>query len=379
MIPPQRALTHTERRRRVPWLGIRTDVPPNRAAILRVMSFVLPLGLWCMVSYVPFIWHPQVRVTHAGGSGMLEKGMLIDREAFEEEWRDLKAKGLEPAEGEPANPIFLPAPHKVAQALYTAFTTEPARTGDLWLHQSVWHSIQIIFWGFLASAVIGVPLGVLAGAIPTVSRLIEPFIDFIRYMPAPAFGALCVAVLGLADGPKIAIIFIGTFFQMVLVIANTTRQLDMSLIEAAQTLGANRRQLLTRVVVPGILPNLYNDLRILLGWAWTYLIIAELIGAMSGISYFINQQGKYRNYENVFAGIIIIGVVGLVTDQVLGRLRPLFFPWLRVRSGARETAGRSLESSTGAPTGKPLGNESEPGEMDALTGRTDVTLDGGHS
>jgi NitT/TauT family transport system permease protein len=343
------------------------------------MSFVLPLGLWCAVSYVPFIWHPQVRVTHAGGSGMLEKGMLIDREAFEEELHDLKTKGLEPAKGEPANPIFLPAPHKVAKALYTAFTTEPARTGDLWLHQSVWHSIQIIFWGFVASAVIGVPMGVLAGAIPSLSRLIEPFIDFIRYMPAPAFGALCVAVLGLADGPKIAIIFIGTFFQMVLVIANTTRQLDMSLIEAAQTLGANRRQLLTRVVVPGILPNLYNDLRILLGWAWTYLIIAELIGAMSGISYFINQQGKYRNYENVFAGIIIIGVVGLVTDQVLGRLRPVLFPWLRVRIGTRKASGPSIESTPAERTDKPSGPELEPDELDSLDARSDVTLHGGRS
>jgi NitT/TauT family transport system permease protein len=113
------------------------------------------------------------------------------------------------------------------------------------------------------------------------------------------------------------------------VVANTTRQLDRALIEAAQTLGASDRRLLTRVVVPGIVPNLYTDLRVLLGWAWTYLIVAELIGASSGISWYINQQGKYRAYDNVFAGIIIIGLIGLVTDQALAWLGRRLFPWSR--------------------------------------------------
>jgi NitT/TauT family transport system permease protein len=146
-------------------------------------------------------------------------------------------------------------------------------------------------------------------------------------MPAPAFGALSVAILGIEDAPKIAIIFIGTFFQMVLVIANTTRSLPAPLLEAAQTLGAKRRQLLLSVVVPGVLPLLYRDLRILLGWAWTYLIVAELIGASSGISFFIYQQAKYRNYDNVYAAIIIIGLIGLLTDIGLKYLGRLFFPW----------------------------------------------------
>lgn len=160
-----------------------------------------------------------------------------------------------------------------------------------------------------------------------VSKVSEPVIDFIRYMPAPAFGALAVAILGIYDGPKIAIIFIGTFFQQVLVVANTTRKLDRSLIEAAQTLGARRPQLLFHVVLPGIAVDLYNDMRILLGWAWTYLIVAEDIGASSGITYFINQQAKYRIYDNVFAAIIIIGVIGFTTDRLLDLLGRGLFPW----------------------------------------------------
>src|SRR5690606_19295470 len=100
---------------------------------------------------------------------------------------------------------------------------------------------------------------------------------------------------------KIAIIFIGTFFQQVLVVSNTTRKLDPALLEAAQTLGASRPALLFRVVIPGIATDLYKDLRILLGWAWTYLIVAEMIGTSSGITWFITQQARYKNFDNVFA------------------------------------------------------------------------------
>ena len=146
-------------------------------------------------------------------------------------------------------------------------------------------------------------------------------------MPAPAFGALAVAILGIHEAPKIAIIFIGTFFQQVLVISNTTRKLDPSLLEAAQTLGATNKSLLLKVVVPGILPDLYRDMRILLGWAWTYLIVAELIGASSGITWFITQQARYKNFDNVFAAIMMIGIIGLTTDLILGALNKRLFPW----------------------------------------------------
>lgn len=309
------------------WLAIRKELPPRRSTLLKAMAFVLPLLIWSAVSYVPFIWHPMIEVTDPGGSSFLHPGDRLPADEFAAENVRLAGGGEPAASGVKANPIFLPAPHEVARAFWTSFTNEPTRPGEPWLHESLGHSIRIIFWGFGLAALIGVPLGLMCGTFAFFSRLVEPFTDFIRYMPAPAFGALAVAVLGIADAPKVAIIFIGTYFQMVLVIANTTRQFDPSLIEAAQTLGAGRGQLLGRVIVPGILPNLYNDLRILLGWAWTYLIVAELIGATSGISYFIQQQGKYRNYDRVFAGIIVIGIIGLVTDQILAYLARHLFPW----------------------------------------------------
>jgi NitT/TauT family transport system permease protein len=354
------------------------------------------------------------------GDGALDLNPKEEMEWGEKIWASLEGGPRKPAQGYRSSPYWLPAPHKVARAFYTAFVTPPAGAGfrltdesmaslrkegvpeavlsrlkplegkffpygdehkfveqvakdlgvdeakqnseekkesspsgkiagdDLkrypkqilkhvvyaqkadrepWLHESLWHSCQIIFWGFLFSAIVGVPLGILCGTFDLFAKLTEPFIDFIRYMPAPAFGILCLAVLGLADGPKIAIIWIGTFFQMVLVVANTTRQFDESLLEAAQTLGASKTALLTKVILPGILPALYNDMRILLGWAWTYLIVAELIGASSGISYFINHQGKYGHFDNVYAGIIMIGLIGLTCDQILAAFARVLFPW----------------------------------------------------
>jgi NitT/TauT family transport system permease protein len=309
------------------WFAVRQSLPIRQVRTLTVLSFLLPLLLWAAVSYVPFLWHPKVEIVEPGAVTWFKPGMLVDRSAFAEQQQLAEEQALAMPEGTRANPIYLPAPHEVASAFYTAFTTEPTRSSEQWLHQSLWHSIQVIFWGFMLSSLVGVPIGILCGTYVSISKLHEPFIEFFRYLPAPAFGALAVAILGIHDGPKIAIIFIGTFFQQVLIVANTTRKLDRSLLEAAMTLGAKKLQLLFRVVVPGIMPDLYRDQRILLGWAWTYLIVAELIGTSSGITWFITQQARYKNFDNVYAAIIMIGIIGVASDVLLARLGKRLFPW----------------------------------------------------
>jgi len=318
------------------WLVIRQPLDPRRALSLKFCAFCIPLAVWCVVSYVPFIWHPEVKLIERGGTRSYVVGGHIPVAAFEVEQKQLHDKGLAPMVGVPINPIFLPPPHEVGRALYTAFTTEPQRKGAPWLHERIVQSIGVLAMGFLLACMVALPLGILCGTYDFFSKMIEPFVDFMRYMPAPAFGALMVAVLGTAGAPKVSIVFIGLFFNMLLVTANTVRSLDVSLLEAAQTLGARGTRLLTRVVIPGSLPMLYTDLRIALGFGWVYLTIAELIGEMSGITEFINQNGKFRNYPNVFTGIIVLGMLGFLTDQILGWLGTKLFPW-QPRSKPRRT------------------------------------------
>ncbi len=318
-----------------------------------ILSFALPLLVWSLVSYVPFLWHPMVRVATPGDVSWFKEGMQLDKADFERERSKVAATAGVVPTGTPANPIFLPAPHEVATALYSAFVTPPVLKGDRWLHESLWQSIQTIFWGFLLSTAVGLPLGIYCGAYAAIARLSEPVIDFIRYMPAPAFGALMVAIFGIHLEPKIAIIVIGTFFQQVLVIANTVRKVDPALVEAAQTLGAKPRQLVWKVFVPACLPDLYNDLRILLGWAWTYLIVAEVVGVSSGITFFINQQAKYRNFPNVYAAIIIIGILGLAGDLLLAFVGERLFAWKTLRpSLTRRLFQRLLGNRTPLFTGE---------------------------
>ena len=310
-------------------LGLKHDLPPGRRLVLTVLSFLLPLAFWCAISYLPWLWHPQIHITDAGGVESFSEGMDLPRGDFDEANAQALAEGITPGQGYRINPVYLPAPHEVARAFYTGFITPPRLPNEPWLHESLWKSIQTIFWGFVISSLVGLPLGILAGAFRFFSRLLEPFIDFFRYLPAPAFGALCVAVLGINDAPKIAIIVIGTFFQQVLVLSNTVRKVDPSLVEAAQTLGASPGKIVRKVIIPAALPEIYNDMRILLGWAWTYLIVAEVIGTMSGITFFINQQARYRNFDNVYAAIAMIGIIGFVSDLLLAWLGTVLFPWKR--------------------------------------------------
>ena len=410
------------------WFRVRKGLSQHRRLLLSCLSFLVPLILWCVVSYVPWIWHPDIKVEVAaeregvttvftpgdhiskeyfptyveavrdenraiqGASGERETGFKRKNQkllrqifpvavgngwlAYEDGqndeviyhlWRDLATGAkvaVEPAlteenlevvranwremsalspdfqykllpdtrllklvpQGVPPNPAYLPAPDEVIESGWRDFTT-PSEGDRATMKDRYIASLGVIFRGFLWACLIGVPIGILCGTYDVFAKIFEPFTDFFRYMPAPTFSTLLVVVLLADDAPKIALVFIGTLPHMILMVAKTTRQLDPSLLEAAQTLGANPSQMVTKVVIPGIMPSLYNDLRILLGWAWTWLVIAELIGVKSGLTEFIETQGRFRNFDRVFPVIILIGVTGFVSDQILAWLHGLLFPW----------------------------------------------------
>jgi NitT/TauT family transport system permease protein len=192
-------------------------------------------------------------------------------------------------------------------------------------------SVYRVTVGWLLSAVLAIPLGLLIGTFRPVQAVLEPLTDFIRYMPAVAFIPLVMLWIGIDEGSKIAIIFIGTFFQMVLMVAEDVRRVPTTQIEAAQTMGATRGEIIELVLLPAAKPALLDTLRITMGWAWTYLVVAELVAANSGLGYAILKAQRFLQTDKIFSGIIIIGMIGLLIDQLFRWVHRLAFPWMHLK------------------------------------------------
>lgn len=187
--------------------------------------------------------------------------------------------------------------------------------------------------GFLIAAVIAVPLGVAMGAYKPIEAFFEPFISFARYLPASAFIPLLILWAGIGEAQKLAVIFIGSFFSLVLMICVTVGNTRRDLVEAAYTLGVKDAGLIRRVLIPGAAPEIAEQLRMVLGWAWTYVIVAELIGASSGIGHMITDSQALLATDQIIFGIIVIGVIGLVSDLLFKWANQRLFPWAQLGRG----------------------------------------------
>jgi NitT/TauT family transport system permease protein len=194
-----------------------------------------------------------------------------------------------------------------------------------------YRDIGITVWrvlgGFLIAAAIGVPLGILMGAYKPIEAFFEPFISFARYLPASAFIPLLILWAGIGETQKLLVIFIGSFFQIVLMVAVIVGATRRDLVEAAYTLGATARSVVRRVLLPSSAPDIAETLRLVLGWAWTYVIVAELIGASSGIGHMITDSQALLDTGQIIFGIVVIGLIGLVSDYLFKMLNQLVFPW----------------------------------------------------
>ena len=184
-----------------------------------------------------------------------------------------------------------------------------------------------VLGGFVLAAVLAVPLGVMMGAFKPVEALFEPFVSFARYLPASAFIALLILWAGIGEAQKLSLIFIGSFFQLVLMIALQVGGTRRDLVEAAYTLGASDWGIVKRVLIPAAAPQIAETLRLVLGWAWTYVIVAELIGASNGIGHMITDSQALMATDQIIFGIITIGVIGLVSDLAFKRANRAMFRW----------------------------------------------------
>lgn len=219
------------------------------------------------------------------------------------------------------DPLFLPSPGRVFQAGVDLFS-------ELGFTTDILNSVYRVMMGFVIAAIIGVPIGLIMGTFKVAEAVTEPVVGFIRYMPASAFIPLFILWLGIGDVEKIAIIFVGSFFQLILMVAVVAKNVHKDMLETAYTLGARRFQVIRKVLLPASLPGIVDTLRIIVGWAWTYIIVAELVASASGIGYMIISSQRMLRTGNIIFGILTIGMLGLITDFFFKWLYHKLFPWV---------------------------------------------------
>ena len=216
---------------------------------------------------------------------------------------------------------FLPLPTEVVFALERMIVD-----GDFL--SDIWISVLRVWTAFLLSVVMAIPLGIFMSSYRIVGTLTEPIIDFIRYLPVPALVPLLIIWLGIEEASKIAVLWMGTFFQLVLLVADDAKRVPREFVEIGYTLGARNRQILRDIVLRAMLPSTVDNLRITLGWCWTYLIIAEIVAANSGIGHAIWSMRRFVKTPEVMAGILTVGIIGLVTDQLIRYAHRRYFKYL---------------------------------------------------
>mgnify|MGYP001561330702 CR=1 FL=1 len=217
-------------------------------------------------------------------------------------------------------PLFLPTPTAVFEAVVKLFR-ELGFAGDILI--SVWR----ILLGFLLSIVVSIPLGIYLGMNKRGEALFDPIISFIRYIPPSAFVPLFILWFGIGELQKVLLIFAGVAPYLTLLIFDVVANTKKEYGEAAYTLGASHNDIVFRVVVPQSLPGIWDAMRIMIGAAWTFVVLAEIIAATSGLGYLIITAQRFLQTANVIAAIFIIGLLGLLTDVLFKLAYRKFFPW----------------------------------------------------
>jgi NitT/TauT family transport system permease protein len=259
--------------RRVRWFALRRDIPHGAYSGLATASFVAAFLFWQWVSHQPFV-----------------------------------------------NPVFVPSPEKVWQAAV-----------EFWADDAIRLDIQVSFLrvtaGFLLSALIAIPLGVMIGAFKVGEGIVQPLAEFVRYIPVPALIPLMMVLFGIGEMPKVMLIFAGTFFQMLLMVADEVRKVPYDLVQVSYTLGAKRSEIIGKVLWPASLPGVFDALRLCNGWAWTYLVVAELVAANEGLGYRILKFSRFLQTPKIFVYLLLLGVIGLALDLLFRWMHRRLFPW----------------------------------------------------
>ena len=265
---------------RVRWFDLRRDIPTPAYRALAVASFASLVGFWAWLS------HRE----------------LVDS-------------------------VFLPTPEAVWEAARGVVAD-----GDLWI--DVKASFIRVTAGFLLAAAVAVPVGIAIGAFKVFEGLWQPLVEFVRYIPVPALVPICMVLFGIDELSKVALIWAGTFFQLALMVADEIRRVPRELLEVSYTLGAGRRLAIQRVMWRAAKPGIFDALRLCNGWAWTYLVIAELVAANEGLGYRVLKFSRFLQTPRIWVYLLILGVIGLALDFTFRAVNRRLFRWADTTASA---------------------------------------------
>lgn len=262
--------------------ALRSSIPEGTGRLLGVASIALLLIAWCICSYVT--------VTREGK--------------------------VEPL----ISHFFLPPPDQVLRSLlYLIFERD--------LFGAVWVSIKRILIAFGLSVVIALPLGIAMGSFEVVNRLFDPIMAPMRYLPITAFIPLLILWFGIGEEQKIAFLFLGTFVFLLPVVVDAIRVVPEELVQTSFTLGASKLQAIWTVLIPAALPQIFDSFRVMNAIAWTYIILAEIVNPKNGIGYILRLAEQHTKPEWSFAGILVVGVIGILTDLLIRGMNRVLFGW----------------------------------------------------
>ena len=255
------------------WFALRSPLPRTTGLALAFVAPVVVLAGWCIVSY----------------------------------------GGLAP-------PDFLPSPTEVVRGTLQLFIQYD-------LGRAIWISTRRILTAFLLASALALPLGVLMGAFEPVNRLFEPIMAPLRYMPISAFIPLLILWFGIYESQKIAFLFLGVFVYLLPVVVTAIRAVPEELVQTALTLGASRWQVVRTVLVPAALPEIFDSFRVMNAISWTYVILAEAVNAEYGLGYMVELARTHQRASWSFAGLLVIGGIGLLTDAIIRAASGILFRW----------------------------------------------------
>jgi ABC-type nitrate/sulfonate/bicarbonate transport system permease component len=251
----------------------------------------------------------RAAVTNQRARSLALAGLL----AFFAAWCVLSYSGLIP-------PIILPTPTDVARAFPVLHFEEA-------LVRSALASLYRVTMGFVLSGVVAIPLGLLMGTFPVIKHFCAPILDPMRFLPISALVPLFIVWFGIDDLQKIMFLFVGTVVYLLPLVVEAVENVEEVFLQTATTLGASKWQLISQVLIPGSLPGIGEALRVMNGIGWTYVILAEVINAHYGLGALITVAGKRSHVDQIFALVLVILLIGVVTDQILRFINTRLFDW----------------------------------------------------